>query len=193
MIKVGVTGGIGSGKSTICKLLENLEYPVYYADDRAKFILANDQKCKEKIITEFGVKCYLENGELNRSYLADKVFNSEQEIKKLNAIVHPLVDEDFENWLIRNEKSNIVFKEAALLFETGGYKKLDKIIVVDAPLEVRIDRVLLRDPQRTKKQVEAIIAKQIPQYKKNELADYLIDNSAGGVMEQVFDVLEKLQ
>lgn len=193
MIKVGVTGGIGSGKSTICKFLENLQYPVYYADDRAKFILVNNHKCKEKIIVEFGVKCYLESGELNRSYLADKVFSSEQEIKKLNAIVHPLVDQDFEDWLIKNEKAKIVFKEAALLFETGGYKKLDKIIVVDAPLEVRINRVLLRDPQRTREQVEAIIAKQIPQYRKNELSDYLIDNSSGGVIEQVFDVLEKLQ
>ena len=95
MIKVGVTGGIGSGKTTVCKLFEQFSIPVYYADDKAKEIVVNNKECKSQIINAFGVNSYLDNGSLNRKYLADKVFSDNEKIEKLNAIVHPLVDLDF--------------------------------------------------------------------------------------------------
>jgi len=193
MIKVGVTGGIGSGKTTVCKLLEELDYPVYYADERAKWILINNQNCKKQVQNLFGDDSFLSDGSINRIYLADKVFKNEENVIKLNKIVHPLVELDFKNWLDEFSEHNIIFKEAALLFETGGNKKLDKIIVVDAPEQVRINRVLKRDRHRTEEQVKSIIAKQIPQETKNELADYLILNNQTNLKNLVNEILEEIK
>ncbi|WP_373520271.1 dephospho-CoA kinase [Aquiflexum sp.] len=173
---VGLTGGIGSGKSTVAKIFSILGIPIYYADNRAKWLMVYDEKLKKQILTHFGEKSYSEDGGLNRSYLAETVFSDEDKVKTINGLVHPAVKKDFESWAAL-QNSPYVLKEAALLFETGSFKDLDKTINVSAPLKVRVTRVLLRDPHRTEKQVNDIIDKQIPDDEKNQRADFVIKNA----------------
>lgn len=176
ILLIGITGGIGSGKSTVAKIFNILGIPVYSADDRAKWLMSNDPDLKDQIIANFGKESYFEDGSLNRSYLASRVFNDEEKISIINSFVHPAVKKDFEKWVL-NHNSPYVLKEAALLFESGSYKDLDKVINVSAPLKIRINRVLLRDPQRSENQINDIINKQLPDEEKNLKADFVIKNS----------------
>jgi dephospho-CoA kinase len=173
---IGLTGGIGSGKSTVAKIFSILGIPIYYADDRAKWLMAFDEELKQQILTHFGPESYSEDGSLNRGYLARTVFSDEEKVKTINSLVHPAVKKDFEKW-VSQQNSPYVLKEAALLFETGSYKDLDKTINVSAPLKIRVTRVLMRDLHRTEKQVNDIIDKQIPDEEKNNRADYVIKNA----------------
>ncbi|SMD41780.1 dephospho-CoA kinase [Aquiflexum balticum DSM 16537] len=173
---IGITGGIGSGKSTVAKIFNILGIPVYSADDRAKWLMANDPDLKGQIISNFGEESYIEDGSLNRSYLASRVFNDEEKVSMINSLVHPAVKKDFEKW-VPKQNSPYVLKEAALLFETGSYQDLDKIINVSAPLKIRINRIMLRDPQRSENQINDIINKQLPDEEKNLKADFVIKNS----------------
>ncbi len=189
---VGVTGGIGSGKSTICRIFEVFQIPIYYADDRAKALITEDEKLKNQIIELFGPESY-QGSNLNRSYLAARVFNNEEELAKMNALVHPAVARDFESFVQLHSDQPIVMKEAALLFETGSYQQLDKNIAVLASKEERIQRVLLRDTQRSKEQVEAIIAKQTSDNQRKKLADYILKNDSKDlVIPQVIDIHKQL-
>ena len=162
MLKIGITGGIGSGKSTVCRLFEKLDVPVYYADDRAKWLMNNEEELKEKLRANFGSLVYNKEGDLDRGYLAGIVFNDQSKLEILNAIVHPAVFEDGVKWQGEQEAkgANYTLKEAALLFETGSNLTLDKIIVVTAPQEVRIKRVKARD-NISKEEVLARINKQM--------------------------------
>ena len=144
MIKVGLTGGIGSGKSTVSKILINKGFSVYNSDNRAKWLMNNNDNLKSNIISIFGNKAYLK-GSLNRKYLSAKVFNDSLKLKALNNLVHPLVAIDFKNWLLHQKSKDFVFKEAAILLESGAYKEMDKIIVVSCPENIRLERVLKRD------------------------------------------------
>ncbi|NVJ48075.1 MAG: dephospho-CoA kinase, partial [Cytophagia bacterium] len=126
---------------------------------------------------EFGEESYFEDGGLNRSYLASEVFSNEERLKILNGLVHPAVGRDFKNWIARHQNSPYLLKEAALLFETGIYQELDKTISVIAPNSIRMGRVLLRDEQRSRQQIEDIMAKQVSDNQRKKLSDYLIDNS----------------
>ncbi|WP_268035557.1 dephospho-CoA kinase [Algoriphagus sp. PAP.12] len=173
---VGLTGGIGSGKSTVAKIFEILHIPVYYADDRAKWLMSFDEKLKSKIKEAFGPESYDSEGSLNRSYLASTVFSDPEKVKQINSLVHPAVGKDFENW-VYEQKGPYVLKEAALIFETGGEKKLDAVINVSSPLKIRISRVLMRDPHRSLDQINQIIDQQMPDEEKNEKADYVIKNT----------------
>jgi dephospho-CoA kinase len=173
---VGITGGIGSGKSTVAKIFSILGIPVYFADDRAKWLMSNNQELKTKIKEVFGQESYLDDGSVNRSFLASRVFADDEKVKKINALVHPAVKTDFESWA-QEQKSPYILKEAALLFETGSYKDLHKVINVSAPLKIRITRIVLRDPHRTEQQIHDIIDQQLPDEEKNNLADYVIKNS----------------
>jgi dephospho-CoA kinase len=173
---VGLTGGIGSGKTTIAKIFAILGIPIYYADERAKWLMAFDEELKQEILTHVGPESYSEDGSLNRGYLAGTVFSDEEKVKTINSLVHPAVKKDFEKW-VGQQNSPYVLKEAALLFETGSYKDLDKTINVSAPLKIRVTRVLMRDLHRTEKQVNDIIDKQIPDEEKNNRADYVIKNA----------------
>ena len=175
-LKVGVTGGIGSGKSTVCKIFESVGIPVYYADDRAKGLLVEDETLKQEIISLFGAASYAGN-QLNRSYLAERVFSDEEELNKMNRVVHPAVAKDFEQFIHRHQGEQVVLKEAALLFETGSYQQLDQNIVVLAKKEIRIQRVLLRDLQRTEEQVLQIMKKQTSDAQRKKLADWQINNN----------------
>lgn len=173
---VGITGGIGSGKSTVCKLFSLVGIPVYSADDRAKWLMAHDTTLQNQISTTFGADAYSANGELNRIFLAESVFPNPEKIAELNARVHPAVRKDFEQW-IALQTAPYLIKEAALLFETGAAKELDYVINVSSPLRVRMARILLRDPHRSEEQVNQIINQQLPDEEKNELADFCIKNT----------------
>lgn len=189
---VGVTGGIGSGKSTVCQVFSILGIPIYSADDRAKWLMANDPNLKKEISSQFGEKSFLEDGSLNRAFLAEEVFSDPEKVKKINALVHPAVGEDFKNWT-KEQSAPYLIKEAALLFESGSYKELDYIINVSSPLKIRVARVLLRDPHRSEDQVNHIIDQQMPDEQKNELADYVIKNNDSKlILPQVLEIHQKL-
>ncbi|WP_299440527.1 dephospho-CoA kinase [uncultured Aquimarina sp.] len=171
---IGLTGGIGSGKSTVAKMFAKLGVPIYIADDEAKKMMNEDVNIKNQIKDLLGTKSYIK-GELNRPFIADKVFNDKELLGKLNAIVHPAVATHFIAW--KNEqKSNYVIKEAAILFENGGYKQCDYTVLVTAPKETRIERVLKRD-NTTKSQVLARLKNQWEDSKKIPLADFVIINT----------------
>ena len=175
-IQIGITGGIGSGKSLICHIFQVLGVPVYDADSRAKIVMTTDGILIDQIKKEFGTLSYNENGELNRELLGKTVFNQPDRLAKLNSLVHPRVAEDYNRWISEQSTAKYCLKEAALLFEAGSYQLLDKIIVVTAPDELRMKRVLQRDSHRTSKDVEHIFRNQMPQEEKVKLADYIIKN-----------------
>jgi dephospho-CoA kinase len=174
---LGVTGGIGSGKSTVCQLFAILGIPVYNADDRAKWIVSNDLYVRKAIADFFGQEAFV-NGVYNRSFIAAIVFQSPEKLQQLNAIIHPMVAKDFEKWVIDNQhKAPYLVKEAALLFDSGSADQLDYTVTVHAPDELRIKRVLQRDPQRSEEQIRNIISHQMPQDEMIKSASFLIDNS----------------
>ncbi|WP_100629089.1 dephospho-CoA kinase [Algoriphagus formosus] len=189
---VGLTGGIASGKSTVAKIFEILGVSVYYADDRAKKLMNEDQELKKQIKTAFGEESYDKNDQLNRPYLAEKVFSDPEKVKIINSLVHPSVGRDFEAWASA-QNGSYVLKEAALIFETGQEKKLDAVINVSSPLKIRIARVLMRDPHRTADQVNHIIDQQLPDEEKNEKADYVIKNKENTLLiPQVLAIHQQL-
>ncbi len=172
---IGITGGIGSGKTTVAKIFSILGIPVYYADLRAKWLMNNDATLRAGILENFGCQSYLEDGQLNRDFLAESVFSDPEKVSKINSLVHPAVAKDFEEWSSL-QKSPYILKEAALIFETGGSEYLDAVINVSAPLRMRIARVMLRDPHRSESQINQIIDQQIPDEEKNQMADFVIKN-----------------
>ena len=176
MIKVGITGGIGSGKTTVCKVFQILGVPIYFADIRAKVILDTNEEVKLKIISCFGNELLSDSGFVDRIKLAAFVFNSKEKLEKLNAILHPLVQIDFENWLKQHATYNYILKEAAILFESGSFKNLDSIITVIAPLDLRISRVMFRD-DISKSQIESRIDKQISDEEKIKRSQFVIYNN----------------
>lgn len=189
---VGITGGIGSGKSTVCRIFQLLGIPVYSADERAKWLMANDAILKSGIRAAFGDESYQTDGTINRAYLAEKVFSDPEKIKQINALVHPAVGKDFKSWT-ENKTSPYILKEAALLFESGANKELDKVINVSSPLKIRMARVLMRDPHRNENQVNQIINQQMPDEEKNELADFVIKNTDNKLLiPQVLEIHRKL-
>jgi len=175
-IQIGITGGIGSGKSLICRIFNVLGVPVYDADSRAKKLMTTDGILINQIKKEFGSLCYNDSGVLNRELLSKTVFNNPEKLTLLNSLVHPRVAIDYDQWMLEHSETKYCLKEAALLFEAGSYQVLDKIIVVTAPDELRIKRVLQRDPQRDRTEVEKIIKNQMPQEEKMKKADFVIKN-----------------
>lgn len=191
MFKVGITGGIGSGKTTVCKLFATLGIPVYYADDAAKWLMENDEQLITQISNTFGPDVYLPDKRLNRSLLASLVFNNQEALTKLESMVHPAVQQHSINWM-QQQTAPYTLKEAALLFESGSYKQLDKVIVVVAPEEVRLKRVQLRD-NSTLAAIKARMDKQMPDEEKIKLADYLIYNDGTQLLiPQVVDIHRQL-
>lgn len=173
MINVGLTGGIGSGKSTVAKMFAKMGVPVYIADTEAKKLLRESPEIKAKIIAAFGKKAY-KNG-LNKPYLAKLVFNDKAKLAQINNIVHPAVRAHYLNWLAAQDYPYTI-QENALIFETDSEKNYDYVISVSAPLETRIARVMERDGIR-KLEVLARIKNQLAQEKKDEKADFVIENT----------------
>jgi dephospho-CoA kinase len=174
MKQIGITGGIGAGKSLIAKVFRTWGIPIYEADLRARWLMEHDMALRERIIAHFGAESYTEQG-LNRPYIAQKVFHDKGQASALDALVHPAVAQDYQNWTLQ-QNAPYLLNEAALLFEAGRYKTLDKVIVVFAPVPVRIARVQKRDPQRTATEIQGIIQKQWSDEQKVALADFVIHN-----------------
>jgi len=176
-LQIGITGGIGAGKSLVCRIFQSLGVPIYDADSHAKNLMTIDGILVDQIKKEFGTLSYDEKGGLSRKYLSATVFNDETKLSKLNSLVHPRVALDYDRWLAEHEASPYVIKEAALLFESGSSALLDKIVVVTAPEKMRVQRVLKRDPQRTEQDVMNIIRNQMTEEEKLKRADAVIQNN----------------
>lgn len=192
MIKIGITGGIGSGKSTICKIFSLHGIPVYDADERAKKLYIENESVRNKVTKLLGDEVYRPDGSLNKPFLSLKIFDNTILKEKLEAIIHPAVEEDFNKWC-QLQNSPIVLKEAALLFESGSNKMLNKIIVVTAPLELRIERVIKRD-QLSRQEIEKRISNQWTEEQKVALADFIIVNDEKQhLLEQIKEILRKIE
>lgn len=189
-ILVGVTGGIGSGKTTVCRIFETLGIPTYDADSQAKKLMLEDVSLKARIVAQFGNEAYMEDGTMNRAHLAKTVFSNTDKLSKLNALVHPAVAKDFENW-VSLQDSKYVIKEAALLIESGSYKHLDQLINVNAPIDLRIKRVKQRDTFRSENEIRKIINNQLSEEERNNKADYVITNDESDfLIKQVLELHE---
>ncbi|MDQ4140922.1 MAG: dephospho-CoA kinase [Bacteroidota bacterium] len=177
MLKVGVTGGIGSGKSIVCRLFELLGIPVYDSDFRAKWVMQHHLGLRQELIDAFGPKAFNETtGQLDRSYLGQLVFNNPEKLTRLNGLVHPRVKQDFIDWTAAQTNAPYLIKEAALMYETEAHKQVDKMVLVIAPIPLRLARTQKRDPHRTAADVEAIMQKQLDDSEKLKRADFVIHN-----------------
>lgn len=191
MLKIGLTGGIGSGKTTVAKVFETLGIPVYYADDAARRLLNTNEELKEKVMYHFGDGAYT-NGALNRKYLADIVFNNKEKLDLLNSLTHPITIQDAEEWMNR-QTAPYAIKEAALLFESGAAEKLDYIIGVYAPQHIRVKRVMDRDHLTTEEVVKRI-SRQIDEEMKMKLCNFVITNNGQQlVLPQVMELDKKFR
>ncbi|MBL7852541.1 MAG: dephospho-CoA kinase [Cyclobacteriaceae bacterium] len=175
-LQVGITGGIGSGKSVVCKIFQHLGIPVYDADSRAKNLMTTDGILVEQIKKEFGNLAYLPDGGPDRAYLSQQVFGNPERLRALNGLVHPRVALDYANWVDGHGEFPYLIREAALLYEAGIAPKLGPIIVVIAPEDLRIQRVQARDPHRTVEEIRKIIGSQMPDEEKMKRADHILLN-----------------
>ncbi len=190
MKRIGLTGGIGSGKSFIAKILEHMGFPVYYSDLRSKELTKSNPTIRTGLISLFGEKVYVD-GELNTQLVATKIFQDEELRQKVNQLIHPIVRKDFDDWA-KNQYSELVFNEAAILFETGAYKNFDATILVCAPLELKIKRVMNRE-NCSKEDVLARMNKQWSDEEKMKLADFVIKNDEKlPILTQIEGVLNRL-
>ena len=172
---IGLTGGIGSGKTTVAKFIEDFGFPVYYSDDRAKDIVNDNNDLKVKIKELLGDESYDENGLYNRKFVAEKVFNNKDLLQSLNEIIHPAVRLDFEDW-VKKQTKYLIFKETALLFELKLHKQCYRSVLVTAEDNIRIKRVMDRDG-KTYREVQSVMEKQMSEKEKIKLADCIIYNN----------------
>jgi len=192
MLKVGITGGIGSGKTTVARVFEQSGVPVYHADFWAKEIMNTDPLVKQRLKELFGNDIYDLSGKADRKKIAELVFKDKNKLNELNAVIHPAVWLHGENWLKQYKDKPYILKEAAILFESGGNKDMDKVIMVAAPREIRIERVMKRD-HVTREEVEARMANQWDDEKKTALSDFVIINDGKMlVIPQVLEIHRKL-
>lgn len=190
MLKIGLTGGIGSGKTTVAKVFMQFGVPVFFADDESK-LLFNDLKVIEKIKNIFGDEIIFEN-KINKKKIAELVFSDTNKLNKLNSILHPLVAERYNTWILKNLNNKFTIKEAAILFESGSYIDCYKIICVSAELKTRINRVTMRDSVDTEKVMERI-NNQWSEEQRLEKSDFIIYNNDGDlVVPQVLKIIEAL-
>ncbi len=173
---IGLTGGIGSGKTTVAEIFKVLGIPIYNSDQRAKYLMNHSPELIAKIKANFGEESY-KNNTLNREYIASVIFHDKTKLQTINNIVHPAVAKDFEQWANKQTTAPYIIKESAILIESGGHQHVDKIIVVTAPTNLRIKRVQQRD-NATKKEVEARLNNQMSDKERKTYADYLINNDS---------------
>ncbi len=184
---IGLTGGIGTGKTTVANYFASKGVPVYIADEAAKAIM-NTKEVIQQVQALFAENVILENGQLNRNYIRELVFTDKDKLAQLNTIIHPKVTLDFENWLKQNKNASFVIKEVAILFETNGQNYCDATILVTAPLDTRIQRVIERD-KTPKEIILNIINNQLPEEEKIKLATYVIENKN---LEKTYEIIDKL-
>lgn len=191
MIKLAITGGIGSGKSVVSEILRLFGIPVYIADDESKRLTESSEEIREKLTEKFGNDIY-EGGKLNKPLLASIIFNDKEKLKTVNSIIHPVVRADLSEWLESYADSKIIASESAILFESGFNAMFDKVITVYTPLEIRIKRIMSRNNtsyDNAKQRIES----QMPDEEKVKLSDFVIDNSGNiSLLQQIESVLTKL-
>lgn len=191
MLKVGLTGGIGSGKSLVAEVFRLLGVPVLHADDTAKYLMENDEKLKQAIAQAFGSEVY-QNGRLNRPFLASVVFNDKEKLEQLNSLVHPATIAYSNQWAAA-QNADYIIKEAAIFFESGSYKEMDKMIGVYAPYELRLQRTMQRD-KVGEEEVKKRMDKQMNEEEKMSRCDYIIKNDGTvSVIEQVLKLHDALK
>jgi dephospho-CoA kinase len=189
--RIGITGGIGSGKSIVCKVFELLGVPVFYADIEAKKIY-DDEYVKTVLINKYGFEIYLPDGKLNREKLSKIIFSNQDELKYINSLIHPLVAKAYSEWCEKHKHFPYTLKEAAILFESGSYKEMDKVITVSAPVELRINRVMKRD-NLSRMQIEERIKNQWTEEERIKHANFFIYNDDEHlVIPQIVDLHKKL-
>ncbi len=192
MLKVGITGGIGSGKTTVCQIFATLGIPIYYADTRAKELMHTNIDVIQQIKKLFGESAYDDDGQLDRELIAKKAFHDKKILEELNSIVHPVVFQDTLDWYQTHHYKAYTLYEAAIMFESGSYKLLDKVITVFAPLEDRIIRTIKRD-HISRNEVLKRIDKQLPEEEKMKRADFIIYNDhSQPLIEQVLTIHQQL-
>jgi len=193
VLQIGITGGIGSGKSLVTKVFSLLNVPIYDSDSEAKSLMNSDAVLVNAIIKEFGEESYLD-GKLNRAYLGKQVFGNQEKLRKMNQLVHPRVGEHYKTWVDKHiHKSEYVIKEAALIFENQLDRSLDKVIVVSAPKELRVQRVLKRDSHRSQEDILKIMDKQLPETQKLEKADFVVMNDNHTlILPQVLEIHQSI-
>ncbi len=177
VLQIGVTGGIGTGKTFVCSLFAAKGIPVFDADSRAKLIYTEDLSLKESILEKFSKQAYKPDGSFDKEWMASQVFGNDDALKQLNDLVHPAVFNDYKSWVKKNLNASYLVKEAALMFESNSHLMMHKIIAVTAPLELRMERIMKRDPNRSREQILTIIHKQLPEDAKCQMADFCIDNN----------------
>lgn len=191
MKRIGITGGIGSGKSIICKVFELLGVPVFYADEEAKKLYYHND-VKATLVEKYGNEIYTIDGKLNREKLAQIIFSNPEELKFINSLIHPLVAEVYKQWCEKFKHLPYTLKEAAILFESDAYKEMDKVITVSAPKEIRINRILKRD-NLTRAQIEERINNQWTEEERLARADFVIyNNDEQLVLPQIVELHQKL-
>ena len=192
MLRVGITGGIGSGKTTVCSIFEKLGIPVYYADSRAKELVNTNSELQNKISNAFGQNSFIE-GAYNRAFIASIVFSDKKKLELLNSIIHPFVLNDWEVFCQLHKQSPYVIKEAAIMLETESKNSVDHILLVHAPLETRIKRIQERD-KVSENEIKARIESQMPDEEKIKMADSIIYNDqTHSLIEQVLDLHQKFK
>jgi dephospho-CoA kinase len=190
MLRIGLSGGIGSGKSTVAGILAKMGYPVFYSDHEAKRLYDENPLLQKQLVDLFGPAIY-RDGQLNKAFLAQQLFSNAELKAQVTALVHPLVRKAFEVWA-QQQASDLVFNEAAILFETAAYKDFDATVLVTAPIETRIERVQKRD-LISREAVLQRIANQWPDSKKMNLTTYIITNDGQPLLQQIEDVISKLK
>ena len=192
MIKLGITGGIGSGKSTVSEIFSICGIPVYIADIESKKLVASSPVIRQKLTQLFGEELYAD-GILNKALLASHIFNDKNKLETVNAIIHPEVGNDFNNWIKKHAEYPIVAHETAILFESGFDKMMDKVVMIYTPLEIRTQRAMLRDNISREKVLERI-QNQMPDEEKAKLSDYVIVNdNTISLIKQVTSIIKQLR
>ena len=175
-LQIGITGGIGSGKSLVCRVFGALGVPVYSADERAKWLLNHDPKLRKTVEALLGNEAYTAEGSYNRQWVAGRVFQNPELLRELNAVVHPRVGEDTLQWMQTHQNAPYVVKEAAIMSKAGSNNSLDKVVVVQAPVDLRVKRVQQRDPHRSETEIRDIINRQVSEEERLKIADFVIQN-----------------
>ena len=189
---VGITGGIGSGKTTVSNIFSHLGFKVYNSDERAKYLMQTNDKIISKITELLGDSAF-NKGALKKTIISRSIFNNKSLIEKINSIVHPETIKDFNSWVSEN-KDSILIKESALIYQSGSYKDLDEIILVEARDEVRIERVLKRDKHREKDEILKIIKSQKLKNKEDFNPDYILENNGEDLLlPKVIEIIEELK
>ena len=191
-LKIGITGGIGSGKTIVCEIFKLLGVPVFQADFVAGKLINSDAVIRSELISRYGNDIYQTDRKVNREKLAGIIFNDDAELEKVNKIIHPVVRNEFMNW-VKNQEAEYVIHEAAILFESGFYKMMDAVILVTAPEEIRIERVIKRNGL-TRENVLSRIAKQWPDSEKRKFATFeLINDNKSLLIPQIIEIDNKIK